>query len=161
VAGGVDALEREGHAQFRADGCRCEALKPSDPEFSEHNIYQLIEALLGKPVADRLRQRPFPAQGVRSSHLRAGEFHGSELIRTALMSSYQDPSFDEARRELTRITPTAIIEWLRRGGEFPMAVRKRKKTLRRLVRDYALIILPVAIAVGVCVGWIARIFWYE
>ena len=77
------------------------------------------------------------------------------------MSSYQDPSFDEARRELTRITPTAIIEWLKRGGEFPMAVRKRNKTLRRLVRDYALIILPVAIAVGVCVGWIARIFWYE
>ena len=77
------------------------------------------------------------------------------------MSSYQDPSFDEARRELTRITPTAIIEWLKRGGEFPMAVRKRKKTLRRLVRDYALIILPVAIVVGVCVGWIARIFWYE
>jgi hypothetical protein len=139
----------------------CEALKPSDPEFSEHNIYQLIEALLGKPVADRLRQRPFPAQWVRSSHLHAGEFHGSELIRTALMSSYQDPNFDEARRELTRITPTAIIEWLKRGGEFPMAVRKRNKTLRRLVRDYALIILPVAIAVGVCVGWIARIFWYE
>ena len=57
----------------------CEALKPSDPEFTKHNIYQVIEALLGKLIADRLRQHPFPAQWVRSSQLHAGEFHGSEL----------------------------------------------------------------------------------
>jgi hypothetical protein len=139
----------------------CEALKPSDPEFTEHNIYQVIEALLGKLIADRLRQHPFPAQWVRSSHLHAGEFHGSELIRTAFMSSHQDPSFDEARRELTRITPAAIIEWLKRRGEFTMPIRKRRKTLRRMLRDYAAIVLPVAIALGIGVGWIARMLSYE
>jgi hypothetical protein len=57
----------------------CEALKPSDAD-ERQNCYDVIEALLGKPTIDRIRQNPFPAQHVRSRHFHSGEFHGSELI---------------------------------------------------------------------------------
>jgi hypothetical protein len=137
----------------------CEALKPTDRQFSEHNIYDIIEALLGKLVADRLRLHPFPAQWVRNSHLHVGEFHGSELVRAAFLSGYHDPSFGETRRELARITPAAIIEWLKRSGEFSMPVRTRKKTLRRRLKDHALVLIPAALAGGAVAGWIARTYW--
>jgi hypothetical protein len=137
----------------------CEALKPLQGH-ERYNGPDVIEALLGKQVADRLRQQPFPAQWVRSSHLHVGEFHGSELDWAAFISStYRDPSFDEIRRDLTRITRGAIVEWLKRSGDVTMPVRTRRRTVRRWVKDNALVLLPVAFAAGGAIGSLARIYW--
>jgi hypothetical protein len=59
----------------------CEALKPREQKFRDHNIYQVIEALLGKPVADVLQEDWFRPQTVRNSHLHSGQLHGSEFIQ--------------------------------------------------------------------------------
>ena len=82
----------------------CEALKPADARYKDHTIYQVVEALLGPEHAKRLDVGWFRAQKVRSSHLHAGEFHASEFLDLAVNSSYQDPTFDEARRALWRVT---------------------------------------------------------
>ena len=142
----------------------CEALKPSDPHFRDHNIYHVVEALLGKASAERLQEHWFRPQDVRSAHLHRGEFRGSEFLQAAMMSSYQDPTFDQARRQLASITQAAIIEWLRRRGTFAMPALKRKKNLRRWVKKHTLTVLPVlmtvGLAVGLVLGWLLRIFWY-
>jgi hypothetical protein len=106
----------------------CEGLKP---KLHEHNVYHVIEALLGKATAERLRQQLFPPQSVRSTHLHTGEFHSSEFLQRTFMPSYEDPTFDEKQRELTKITQQAIVEWLRRRGKFAMPMLKRRKTARR------------------------------
>ena len=67
----------------------CEALKPSGAAYNDHNIYDVLEAPLGKPAADRLRQPQCPAQRVRNAHLHAGVFQGAELVRRAFLSSFQ------------------------------------------------------------------------
>ena len=76
--------------------------------------------MLGKAVADGLRQNPWPAQHVRSTHLHIGEFHGSELMMASFMGTYEDPSFREAHRTMAQVTPAAIVEWLKRRGTFEM-----------------------------------------
>jgi len=98
----------------------CEALKPATRGFRKYNIYDVIEGLLGMETAARLKQHWFRPQEVRSVHLHRGEFRGSEYVLAAMMASYRDPTFDEAHRELARITQAAIIEWLRCGGNFIM-----------------------------------------
>ena len=142
----------------------CEALKPSDPKFRDHNIYHVVEALLGKASAERLQEHWFRPQDVRSAHLHRGEFRGSEFLQATMMSSYQDPTFDQARRELAPITQAAIIEWLRRRGTFTMPALKRKKNLRRWVKEHTLTFLPVLMTVGLAVGlvfgWLLRMFWH-
>jgi hypothetical protein len=50
---------QRGAASFTSMVVACEALKPAEPLYSEHNIYDVIEALLGKQVAERLRTRLF------------------------------------------------------------------------------------------------------
>ena len=94
----------------------CEALKPSEAD-DRLNCYDVIKTLLGRTAVDRIRQNPFPAQHVRSTHLHTGEFHGSEMMMDFL-SSYHDPTFLEAHREMFRVTPAAIIEWLKLCGAF-------------------------------------------
>lgn len=106
----------------------CEALKPAGAEFTKHNIYHVIDALLGKAVADRLLEPWFRPQDVRNVHLHRGEFCGSEFVDMALSRSYQDPTFDQARRALAPIAQESIIEWLRRQGKFTMPPIKRRKT---------------------------------
>jgi hypothetical protein len=98
----------------------CEALKPADRRFKQHNIYDVVAALLGDATAQRLREHWFRPQDVRHAHLHRGEFRGSEFVLSAIMSSYQDPTFGQAWRALAPITREAIIEWLRRGGTFTM-----------------------------------------
>ena len=137
----------------------CEALKPSGLQFRDHNIYHVVEALLGKATAEQLREEWFRPQDVRGAHLHLGEFRGSEFHLSAIMSSYRDPTFDQACRELAKITPAAIIEWLRCGGAFTMPPLKRRKTLRRWVKDHTLTLLPVLLAVGLALGWYLRIIW--
>jgi hypothetical protein len=109
----------------------CEALKPPGREFHHHNINHVIEALLGRAFATRLKDRWFRAQYVRSVHLHLGEFLASEF-GSLRPSRFHDPSFDSAARELARITQAAIIEWLRRGGQFSLPPVKRKKPLANL-----------------------------
>src|SRR5207237_4839533 len=119
--------------------------------------YQVVEALLGRQHANRLDVGWFRAQKVRSSHLHAGEFHASEFLDLAVNSSYQDPTFDEARRALWRVTQESIVEWLRRGGAFTMPPLKRaRSSLRRRLRDWAVTLLPVGAIAGVFVGWLLR-----
>src|SRR5262249_18280212 len=126
----------------------CEALKPSDAD-QRQNCYDVVEALLGKPVADELRQHPFPAQQVRSTHLHSGEFHGSELIMANFMRTYQDPTFPEAHRKMAQITPATIIEWLKRRGGFKLPPVEKRLTLRRRLREHLILALSFAFAIGV------------
>ena len=137
----------------------CEALKPADAQFRDHTIYDVIAALLGAASAQRLREDWFRPQDVRHVHLHRGEFRGSEFLETAFTSGYHDPTFDEARRALAPITQEAIIEWLRLRGEFTMQPITRKKTLRRSVKEGALVILPAAFVGGAVAGWLLRSFW--
>jgi hypothetical protein len=128
--------QERGSLSFALMVVACEALKPPDADV-RYNCYHVIEALLGKSTAERLRQHAFPAQRVRSTHLHTGEFHGSELVRMAFMSSYQDPTFRDGHRELARVTPATIIEWLKRQGTFDMPVIKQRKTTPRACRGVA------------------------
>ena len=97
---------------------------------------------------------------MRNAHLHAGKFRGSEFVQAAINSSYEDPTFDEARRDLAPIAREAIIEWLRRGGVFtPPSIRK--KTLRRWVRERAFELLAVVASVGLLLGWFLRTLWAE
>jgi hypothetical protein len=113
-------------ARFAWTVAACEALKPPEPQYRHHNIYNVIETLLGKPTADLLKEQWFQPQSVRNAHFHCGEFRGSEFVSHAWISSFQDPTFDQASRVLTQIAPAAIIEWLVRGGTFTMPVLKRR-----------------------------------
>jgi len=104
----------------------CEALKPAGRAFQKHNIYHVVEALLGQTVADKLREPWFQPQTVRSAHLHRGDFRGYEFVETALMQSYHDPTFDQAWRALCPIVQESIVEWLRRGGRFKLPPINRK-----------------------------------
>jgi hypothetical protein len=130
----------------------CEALKPSDAE--RHNCYDVIEALLGKVVADGLRQNPWPAQHMRSTHLHIGEFHGSELMMANFMQTYQDPSFREAHRTMAEVTPAAIVEWLKRRGTLKMPLAANPWTLRRWLRNNLAITLGLVFVAGLVLGWL-------
>jgi hypothetical protein len=142
----------------------CEALKPSGREFREHNVYQVVEALLGRPVADRLKEEWFRPQDIRSAHMHRGEFRSSEFVRTLIMSSYQDPTFDSAHRAMAKTTQAAIIEWLSRGGRFTIPLEKPRRTARRWAKDHLISVLltatTLAAAVGVLAGWLLRGFWH-
>jgi hypothetical protein len=136
----------------------CEVLKPPDPQFRDHNIYHVVEALLGKPVANQLQEQWFRPQNIRNVHLHRGEFRGSEFVQHAMMSSFQDPTFDHACSVLYQIVQAAIIEWLRQRGTFTLLPLKRRRSWRRWVKDHALSVLPVlgglGIAVGIVLGWL-------
>lgn len=118
-------------ARFAWMVASCEALKPPDHQFRDHNIYHVVEALLGKPVADQLQEQWFRPQDVRNAHLHRGEFRGSEFVQHAMMSSFQDPTFDQACRVLYQIAQAAIIEWLRQYGTFTMLPLKRRRSWHR------------------------------
>lgn len=130
----------------------CEALKPPEPQFRDHNIYHVAEALLGKPSADLLQEQWFRPQEIRNAYLHSGEFRGAEFVQHAMMTSFQDPTFDQAYRTLAQIVPAAIIEWLRRSGRFTMSPLRRRTSWRRLLREKALLLLPVLLVVGAIIG---------
>lgn len=136
----------------------CEALKAPDAD-RRRNCYDVIHALLGKPAVDQIRQNPFPAQHVRGTHLHSGELHGSELIMMDFMRTYHDPSFRDAHREMARVTPAAIIEWLKRRGTFALPNVEKRPTLRRWARDHMTVMLALTLAVGLLVGWLLRTMW--
>ena len=139
-------------ARFAYTVGACEALKPPDLRYRDHNVYDVIESLLGKPTADLLKEQWFKPQSVRNAHFHSGEFRGSEFVPHAWMSSFQDPTFYQASRLLTQIAPAAIIEWLRQGGTFTMPPLKRRMSWRRWVKEHALLLLPVLVVAGIGVG---------
>ena len=101
----------------------CEALKPVARKFRDRNAYDVIEALLGKAVSDDMRGHLVAPQWVRNEHLHSGVLLGSELVRSALLSSYHDPTFGEAHRTFAQVAPEAIFRWLHFGGQFDMPHR--------------------------------------
>jgi hypothetical protein len=103
-------------ARFASMVVACEALKPVEPQYRNHNICQVVEALLGKCTADLLLEQWFRPQDVRNVHLHRGEFRGSEFVHHLMHSSFQDSTFDEACRVLHRVVQAAIIEWLSAAG---------------------------------------------
>jgi hypothetical protein len=138
----------------------CEALKPPDAD-DRRNCYDVVEALLGRDTLGQIRQNWFPAQHVRSTHLHRGEFHGSELMMMNFMSTYDDPSFREAHSAMARITPAAIVVWLKRQGgyEFDKPAKAHGlRMIRRLARENIVVTCGVCLAVGVLIGWAARPF---
>ena len=142
----------------------CEVAQATGPSVSGTTTsIHVIEALLGKPVADQLQEQWFRPQDVRNAHLHRGEFRGSEFVQHAMMSSFQDPTFDQACRMLHEIAQAAIIEWLRRRGTFAMLPFRRRRSWRRWVKDHALSVLlilgGVGIAVGMFLGWFLSILW--
>ena len=161
--------EQRATASFALMVVACEALKPADPLYSEHNIYDVIGALLGEGARERLRTQLFDPkihsklhpQSIRSAHLHRGEFHGSEFAHEVIMSNFRDPTFDEATRELFKITKAAIIEWLCRGGMFTLSMRNRKRTWRQWMRDHALAMMALSTAAGLCLGWLLKMIWSE
>jgi hypothetical protein len=123
----------------------CEALKPKGRQFRNTNIYDVVNALLGATFERRLDFGWFRAQAVRNAHLHAGEFVGSELTHAAMNSTFDDPTFDQARRELAPIARETTIEWLRRGGIYSMtAPASHKKSLLRRIKEHALMLCVVA-----------------
>jgi hypothetical protein len=131
--------EQRWTASFTSLVVACEALKPADAVYSEHNVYDVTDALLGKEAGERLHTQLFDPlihpevhpQSIRNAHLHRGEFYGSEFAHRVAMSNFRDPTFDEATRELFKIAKAAIIEWLCRGGVFEMPTPNRKRTRRQ------------------------------
>jgi hypothetical protein len=107
----------------------CEALKPSDRQFRRHNMNHVVEALLGKTIAKRLKNDDFRAQYNRSIHLHLGEFLGSEFQAGSMVSRFHDPTFGQAHRELADVVQAAIIEWLRLRGAISMAALKKARSV--------------------------------
>jgi hypothetical protein len=141
----------------------CESLKPSAPEFSEHNIYHVVEALLGKNIAERLQRESFdpfihPAtrpQSIRSEHLHTGKCYDSEFELELPMLSYRDPTFGQAYSELWLVVQECIIEWLRRGGNFALPpVNQKKNTehwMKHIITDPW---IRITLLLGVIIGWL-------
>jgi len=134
----------------------CEALKPSDRQFNDHSIDDVVEALLGASTAARLKQDWFRAHHIRSLHLHMGELRGSEFELRTLLPNFYDPTFDEARRELFRVTNETIIEWLRRGGTFTLPVLTQSMTTRRWMKQNVFTLLPLILIAGIVLGWVLR-----
>jgi len=101
----------------------CEALKPTRKEYRNRNIFHIIEALLGRKKAEELKRMKvplgkdrIPIMGVRDRHLHHSALLGPELVPILMMSSFQDPSFLDLHREVSRTTKAAIIAWLLAAG---------------------------------------------
>jgi hypothetical protein len=131
----------------------CEALKPRAPEFRDHNIYHVTEALLGSEVAEVLQAQRFRPQDVRNVHLHSGELRGREFVGPYL-PSFHDPTFDQATRTLAQITPAAIIEWLRRGGTVSLPALPRVRSWRGWLKHHSALLLPAVFTLGLLLGMI-------
>lgn len=103
----------------------CEALKPGDSAYRDHNAYDVIEALLGAETVAALRQQRYQPIDVRNALFHRGELHADEFKRIQMLSTFEDPSFDEMRRLMWRIASEALIAWLLRGGRIELGRRRR------------------------------------
>jgi hypothetical protein len=141
-------------AKFVFTVSACETLKPPEPRYRDHNVYHVIEALLGKPSADMLQKEWFRPQDVRNAYLHSGEFRGSEFVPYMMAPRFEYPWFDHARRAMAVLAPAAIIEWLTRGGNFSMVPLKRRTSWRRTVKEKAPLLIPIALIAGAILGYL-------
>jgi hypothetical protein len=56
-----------------------------------------------------------------------------------------------------RVTPAAIIEWLKRRGTFDLPNVKKRRTIRRWVRDNVVIAFGLVFGIGLLIGWLLRV----
>jgi hypothetical protein len=133
-----------------------EALKPPSPQFRSANIYDVVEALLGKAVAERLQEHWFRPQDIRNAHLHGGDLRGAEFAASTFLSSFQDPTFGEATRILAQVTQAAIIEWLAQSGTSAMRPPERRRRHVKWMREHLLIEAALILGVGVTLGMILR-----
>ncbi len=94
----------------------CESLKPFGKRYNQKDMYDVVEALLGKETCQELRRHDPPPVRIRGDHLHRASLHGGETKLAHLMTTFFDPSLQELASTLCILTPAAIIEWLRRGG---------------------------------------------
>jgi hypothetical protein len=146
-------------ARFAWTVAACEALKPHAAQYRNHNIYHVINALLGTSVADLLKEQWFQPQNVRNAYFHSGEFRGSEFVPHEWISSYQDPTFDKAARALAQLAPAAILEWLMRGGTLTMPPLDPRTTARHWMKEYGGLVLwvfGVGLGTGIIVDRVSR-----
>ena len=106
----------------------CEALKASGRRHERENIYDVVAELLGDDAASRLRGLVPKPQTLRSGHVHRGELAAGELLPMMMNDYFADPSFDDMIQELSRVTRTCLIEWLRREAAPRPAGRRTKAT---------------------------------
>lgn len=104
----------------------CEALKPRGKRYDRANIYDVVASLVNRKEADLLKELSITPQRVRSKHLHRGELTADELLPMLIHNQFQDPSFDEMIGELSRVTRTCLIEWLRCNGKFKFSFLPRE-----------------------------------
>ena len=126
------------------------------PDYRNHNIYHVVEALLEESTAAELQEAWFRPQTVRNAQLHSGEFRSFEFVERMMMSSYQDPTFDQAHTRLWLITQASIIQWLKLGGQLTLKPIHNRSRQRRRVK-WAPFLIPitftaVGIAAGVAIG---------
>lgn len=138
----------------------CESLKPSGEQFEKHNINHVIEALLGRSAVDLLQKYPneYRPQNVRAAVLHLGEFRSSEFAESMFMASNTDPTFDEAYRELWKISQAAIIEWLSKGGSVNFPVSKDRTGFKKWIKNNLAIVMLLCTAIGATIGWFIQLF---
>jgi hypothetical protein len=132
----------------------CEALKPPESQYRDYNVYHVVDALLGNPSVNLLKEEWFRPQEVRNAYLHSGEFKGSEFVPWTFGPSFRDPSFDQAQGEMAVLAPVAIVEWLRKAGQFTMVPLRRRVTWRSFLKERALLLTPLAVIFGILLGFV-------
>jgi hypothetical protein len=133
--------QRTAYASFLV--VACEALKPAGGRFDRANVYDVVNSLRGRAVADTLRSAQ--PQGVRSGHLHRGKVTDEELSPRFGSDYFRDPSFNDLLRALHQNCRICLIEWLRQGGTYsfqrmpPQRASLKQRLLRamRVVRGLA------------------------
>jgi hypothetical protein len=122
----------------------CEALKPPDHQFRDHNVFHIVESLLGRARVDEVRRWRFRPDAIRGRHIHTGQFFGSEFVPQPIAMPFHDPTFDEEWGSLRRITQACIVEWLRVGGDIKLQKLTQSRTWRRKVKDNAMMLLAIS-----------------
>jgi hypothetical protein len=137
----------------------CEALKPPGAEYDYHNIYDVVEALWGKPFAEAMRKGWLRPQVTRNAYFHRGELQADELTPSEWLSTFDDPSFMNASLWFPQIPPAAILEWLLLGGTVPPLSTKRL-SWRKKGRIRQLVFAVLGGAGFLILGWLLR-RWFD
>jgi hypothetical protein len=136
----------------------CEALKLPGQMYDGHNAPCVIGALLGEEHAQEFRTGKLPPLGVRNAHLHRGEFMGGEFLKRTFFPTDFDPTFDARRGALRVIAPAAIIEWLRKGGNYSLPTKRFRASNRWGWKSITAIVIGSA-AIGNVAGWWLHAFF--